>query len=104
MKVDLNPTLTPATLTRETLVEAVQPALGGSKAHLRAVLDALLDEMAAALCRGDVIHLRGFGRFWTAATPERLGRNPRTGESCTIPASTRLRFKPSKALMKEAGA
>ena len=44
------------------------------------------------------VSLPGFGTFATRARPARTGRNPRTGESVEIAASTVLAFKPGKTL------
>ena len=40
----------------------------------------------------------GFGTFETRKRPERKGRNPRTKEEITIPATVAPAFKAGKAL------
>lgn len=42
--------------------------------------------------------VRGFGTFKIKPMNERQARNPRTGESVTVPAHNKLTFKPNKAL------
>jgi DNA-binding protein HU-beta len=42
--------------------------------------------------------LTGFGTFAVTERKERKGRNPRTGEEMTIPASKTVKFKPGKGL------
>lgn len=42
------------------------------------------------------VQIRGFGSFRIVAQAERKGRNPRTGETVTVPAKTVLKFKASK--------
>jgi nucleoid DNA-binding protein len=44
------------------------------------------------------IRLAGLGIFRKRKLAARLGRNPATGEQIRIPARTRLRFTPAKAL------
>ena len=44
------------------------------------------------------VRVVGFGTFGTRHRPARPGRNPRTGESLEIQASTALAFKPGKSL------
>ena len=39
----------------------------------------ILDEVSAALERGNRVELRGFGAFSVRERKARLGRNPRTG-------------------------
>lgn len=58
----------------------------------------LLDAMSAALARGHRIELRGFGTFTVSRRPPRMGRNPRSGQSVSIPEKRVPHFKPGKAL------
>ena len=44
------------------------------------IVNAVLDEITAALTRGDRVELRGFGAFSVKNRPARTGRNPRTGQ------------------------
>jgi integration host factor subunit beta len=44
------------------------------------IVSAILDEIVAALVRGDRVELRGFGVFSVKHRQARTGRNPRTGE------------------------
>jgi integration host factor subunit beta len=45
------------------------------------------------------IEIRWFGSFYFKYRKERIGRNPRTGESVQIPGKTVLNFKASKELL-----
>jgi integration host factor subunit beta len=49
---------------------------------LEKVVDAILDQIAAALARGDRVELRGFGAFSVKSRTARDGRNPPHGRSC----------------------
>jgi DNA-binding protein HU-beta len=44
------------------------------------------------------LRLAGLGVFRKRKLQARVGRNPATGEQIKIPARTRLRFTPAKAL------
>ena len=48
------------------------------------IVNAILDEIVAAMARGDRVELRGFGAFSVKNRPARTGRNPRTGEQVTV--------------------
>ncbi|WP_028586692.1 HU family DNA-binding protein [Desulfocurvus vexinensis] len=50
------------------------------------------------LQRGGEVMLTGFGKFSVATRPARQGRNPKTGEPISIPASRTVRFAPAKGL------
>ena len=62
------------------------------------IVNAILNEIVAAMSRGDRVELRGFGAFSVKNRPARTGRNPRTGEPMTIKASTQPKFRPGKLL------
>ena len=57
-----------------------------------------LDEIVAALARGDRVELRGFGAFSVRSRPARAGRNPRTGEAVEVQAKNVPFFKSGKEL------
>ena len=45
----------------------------------RRLVDAVFDEIVAALAHGDRVELRGFGSFSVRVREGRVARNPRTG-------------------------
>tara|TARA_E500000331_G_scaffold107860_1_gene104754 strand:- start:1124 stop:1306 length:183 start_codon:yes stop_codon:yes gene_type:complete len=57
--------------------------------------------MISALSKGNRIEVRGFGTFAVNVRPERLGRNPKTGESVLVPEKKVLHFKCGKDLKKK---
>ncbi len=61
-------------------------------------LNAAVEAITEALAREEKIQIIGFGTFETKTRAERVGRNPRTKETVTIPASKVPSFKPGKAL------
>ena len=62
---------------------------------------AFIEVLIKILETGD-LHLIGFGAFRRVSRPEHQGRNPKTGETITVPASSTVRFKPSAALRMRA--
>ncbi|TNF92794.1 MAG: integration host factor subunit beta [Gammaproteobacteria bacterium] len=58
----------------------------------------LLEMMSQSLSNGERIEIRGFGSFSLHHRPARLGRNPKTGESVSLPAKYVPHFKPGKEL------
>ena len=60
------------------------------------IVDAILEEVVAALSRGDRVELRGFGAFSVKSRPAHTGRNPRTGEPVTVSEKYLPFFKPGK--------
>ncbi|WP_018633234.1 integration host factor subunit beta [Neomegalonema perideroedes] len=62
------------------------------------VVATVFDEISAALTRGDRVELRGFGAFSVKQREERQGRNPRTGETVSVPQKRVPFFKTGKEL------
>jgi integration host factor subunit beta len=48
------------------------------------VVNAVLEEIVAALVRGDRVELRGFGAFGVKKRPARMGHNPKTGTPVAV--------------------
>ena len=69
-----------------------------TKKDAQAALDAVLSSIAEALKKGDTVSLVGFGTFKVTERKARKGRNPQTGATIKIKASSTVRFKPGKAL------
>ena len=58
---------------------------------------AFIESVTEALVSGDKVQLVGFGSFEVRRREERAGRDPRTGNAITIPASNSPAFKAGKA-------
>ena len=58
----------------------------------------LLEQMSNSLSNGERIEIRGFGSFSLHYRPPRAGRNPRTGDSVSLPGKHVPHFKPGKEL------
>ena len=75
---------------------------GVGKSAAGDAVDAVFEAVPEALARGEEVRIAGFGTFGTRSRPARTGRNPRTGESLNIAASTAPTFKAGKPL-RDAG-
>ena len=85
-------------MNKNDLIAQVADASGLNKADATKAVDAVLDAITGALKGGDEVRLVGFGTFSVSSRAAQEGRNPRTGEKITIPASKRPRFSAGKAL------
>jgi DNA-binding protein HU-beta len=72
--------------------------VGITKTQAKAALDELSTLTVRQLKREGTMRLAGLGIFRKRRTKARMGRNPATGQQIKIPARTRLRFTPAKAL------
>lgn len=85
-------------MNKSELIEVVAQSADISKAAASRAIDAFVTSVTDALKDGDQVTLVGFGTFTVRERAARTGRNPRTGESITIPASKAPGFKAGKAL------
>ena len=87
-----------ATTTRADLTEAVYRALGISRNESAQFVERILEEVAAALERGETVKISSFGTFSVREKNERMGRNPKTGEEVPITARRVISFRASHVL------
>jgi integration host factor subunit beta len=64
------------------------------------IVNTILDEIIAALARGDRVELRGFGAFSVKHRQARIGRNPRTGADVSVNRKSVPFFKTGKEIRK----
>ncbi len=87
-------------MNKGELVDAIADKAGVSKKQADAILTAVLESIQEAVATGEKVTLVGFGTFEARQRQAREGRNPKTGETMTIPATTVPAFSAGK-LFKE---
>ena len=85
-------------MNRTELISAMSESANMSKVDTEKALKAFIDTVTEELKNGGKVQLVGFGTFEVGERAERQGRNPKTGEAITIPASKSPKFKAGKAL------
>ena len=88
-------------MNKSQLIEAVAEKSGMKKKDAEVVINAVTETIATAMKNGDKVQLVGFGTFEVKARSARTGRNPKTGEAITVPASKHPAFSASKALKEQ---
>ena len=86
------------TVTRADLSEAVYQEVGLSRNESSDLVESVLDEIAGALVRGEMVKISSFGSFAVRQKGQRVGRNPKTGEEVPILPRRVLVFRPSHVL------
>jgi integration host factor subunit alpha len=86
------------TLTRADLSEAVYKQIGLSRSESAALVELMLNEISAAVERGENVKLSSFGSFIVRSKGERIGRNPKTGVEVPITPRRVMVFKASNVL------
>lgn len=92
---------TDANVTRAHLTDAIYHEVGLSNTESGALLDQVLEEMAAALERGETVKISSFGTFSVHDKKKRVGRNPKTGVEVAISPRRILSFHASQMLKKQ---
>lgn len=88
-------------MNKQELVDVVAKRLGITKSRASQITELFFSEsgvIAAELRRGGKVAISGFGNFETRTRAAREGRDPRTGKSIALKASTAPAFRPAKAL------
>lgn len=87
-------------MNKGELVDKIAEKASVTKKEADLVLSAALDAIMEAVSSNDKVTLVGFGSFEPRERKAREGRNPKTGEAMTIPATVVPAFSAGK-LFKE---
>jgi len=86
-------------VNKSELIEALakkQPHLQLKDVEL--AVKCIIEGMNVSLSSGERIEIRGFGSFSLHKRPQRIGRNPKTGEPVALPEKHVPHFKPGKEM------
>ncbi len=84
-------------MNKSELVDQISEKSDLTKKDSEKALNAFIEAVTEAVAKDDKVQLIGFGTFERRRREERAGRDPRTGEPITIPASNSPAFKAGKA-------
>lgn len=87
-------------MNKGELIDAIVVKTNVTKKDADIILSATLDTIAEAVASGEKVTLVGFGSFEKRDRAQREGRNPKTGETMTIAATSVPGFSAGK-LFKE---
>ena len=85
-------------MKKSDIADQVAERIGVSRAAADDAVEAVFHAVREGLARGEEVRIVGFGVFGTRHRPARTGRNPSTGASVEIRASTAPTFRPGKPL------
>lgn len=85
-------------MNKADVIDRVAEAAGVAKQQAEGVLEAFFDTVKSAVRSGDKVGWPSFGAFSASQRNARTGRNPRTGEAVSIPASKAIKFSPGSSL------
>ena len=84
-------------MNKSELVDAISQKTNVSKKEADAILTAMIEEIVTAVASGSKVTFVGFGSFEPRERQGRSGRNPKTGETMTIPATRVPGFSAGKS-------
>lgn len=87
-------------VTKKELIDLVAKKGNLTNKAAKEAIKVFLNGIRDALKRNEKVILTGFGTFSLRARKARKGRNPKTGETITIPARNAPGFTPGKSLKK----
>ena len=85
-------------VNKNELISDVADRSGLSKVDAAKAIDGMISSIESALKSGDDVRIVGFGTFSVSNRAATTGRNPRTGEAISIPASKQPKFKAGSPL------
>jgi DNA-binding protein HU-beta len=83
-------------MNKGELVDAIAAKADVTKKEADAIVSAALETIVGAVSQGDKVTLVGFGSFEKRNRKAREGRNPKTGETMTIAATSVPAFSAGK--------
>ncbi|MEL6137354.1 MAG: HU family DNA-binding protein [Cyanobacteria bacterium J06626_23] len=83
-------------MNKGELIERVAEKADVTKRDADLVVSATIEAIMVAVADGEKVTIVGFGSFEPRDRKAREGRNPKTGESMTIPATTVPAFSAGK--------
>ncbi|MCG9889956.1 MAG: HU family DNA-binding protein [Thermosynechococcaceae cyanobacterium MS004] len=83
-------------MNKGELIDAIAEKANVTKKEADAILSAALETIIESVQKGEKVTLVGFGSFEKRDRQAREGRNPKTGETMTIAATTVPAFSAGK--------
>ena len=91
----------PTSVKKLDFIAQLSSKSGLSKVDSEAALAAVIDTITDCISQGKKISMLGFGTFKLSNRSERMGRNPKTGESLVIKASKSPTFSASRSFKEK---
>ena len=85
-------------MTKTQLVAALADEMGSDKKSASTALDAVIAIITREVSAGGAVTLPGVGKIYCRERPERMVRNPATGEQIKKPADKVVKMTIAKAL------
>jgi len=81
-------------MTKKEIAIKIADETGIKQIVVKEVVQKTINAMIESLAKGETLELRNFGVFKVKERKARTGRNPRTGETVSVPPKKVVTFKP----------
>ena len=88
-------------MNKTQLIKSVMSQSGMDEKTVKAVADAIFETMTETLAQGEKMQIAGFGSFHVKQRPAHTARNPKSGETVTVPDTRIPSFTPGKTLKEK---
>ena len=88
----------PEKMTKVSFIDSLAETNSYSRKQSIEITETILEIMKDSLASGEDLLVSGFGKFQVREKPERLGRNPATGDSMMLRERRVVAFKCSQKL------
>lgn len=85
-------------MNKEALIRKYKEITGASLKDSKIAVDGVIEAIINGMAEAGEVKITGFGTFSLVEKEESQARNPKTGESVTVPAHKSPKFKFSKTL------
>lgn len=85
-------------MNHQDLIKSLSQETGLPQVKTSEVIERLINTIHHEIKTNGKFTLKNVGSITAISKPERQGRNPATGDTITIQAGTKIKFKTSKAL------
>ena len=80
-------------VNKAELIDRLSDKLGITKKAAGEAIEAIVEEITKSVAKGDKVAISGFGVFEKADRAARVGRNPQTGATVKIKATSVPKFR-----------
>ncbi len=84
-------------MNKSALADLIHAKIGGTKVQSDEVIELVISSIVSTLKSGGEVSLAGLGIFSAKARAARTARNPKTGETVQVAATTVPKFRAAKA-------
>ena len=88
-------------MTKEQFIDRIAKNGGIKKIEAYRYVNLFIDTLLECLKEEGIVKFSGFGKFEVKDTKERVGRNPKNGDTCIIPKHKAVKFKAGKRFSDE---